>query len=242
VIDGIRRLNENVLLLDSGDILDIVDNALLHEYVMRAYRLMRYDAWVPGDQDFVEGENFFINHMIHDMGTLLNSNILYNDTWIGQRYLIKNFGGVKIGITGTFNSEFHKYLQKESQAKFKIEPQEARLREILKEIEGKYDYLILLSHSGMEQDKYLARKFPQIDLIVGGHSQTLTEEPEVVNGTYIVQAGESGYRLGILKLSFIDKKIGSFRNSYILLDEKVIDHPEVVELIRAYHKERLSQN
>ena len=110
------------------------------------------------------------------------------------------------------------------------------------EIEGKYDYLILLSHSGMEQDKYLAERFPKINLIIGGHSQSLTQPPEMINGTYIVQAGESGYRVGILQLLFVDKRMESCQNKFILLDNKVQDHPGVVKLIKEYHRERLAEN
>ena len=241
VVDSIRKVKKHVLLLESGDVLDIVDNALLHKYVVKAYRLMQYDAWVPGDQDFVQGADFFINRMIGAMGTLLNSNILYKNTLIGQRYLIKTFDSVKIGITGTFNPKFYKYLHKESQKKFRFENQEQRLEEILVELEGKCDYLILLSHSGMEQDKYLAERFPKFNLIIGGHSQTLTKEPVIVNGTYIVQAGESGYRLGIVELLFVGMNLESCLNKFILLDKKIKDHPEVINIIKEYHKKRLAE-
>ena len=41
-------------------------------------------------------------------------------------------------------------------------------------------------------DVTLARKTNGIDLIVGGHSQKPLFEPDVQNGTYIVQAYEWG--------------------------------------------------
>ena len=52
-IDSARKVHPDLLLLDSGDLLDIRPNALLHRYIIKAYGLMRYDAWTPGDQDFI---------------------------------------------------------------------------------------------------------------------------------------------------------------------------------------------
>lgn len=40
----------------------------------------------------------------------------------------------------------------------------------LAQIEGKYDVLILLTHVGLKMDRWLAKHYPQINLIVGGHS------------------------------------------------------------------------
>ena len=66
-----KLLNKNL----SGDILDIIANTLRHEYVLKAYQYMNYDAWIAGDQDFIEGIDFFNkNHMNLNM-TLVNMNI-----------------------------------------------------------------------------------------------------------------------------------------------------------------------
>ena len=54
------------------------------------------------------------------------------------------------------------------------------------------DLTVLLTHIGFEEDKKLAAQLDPtwgIDLIVGGHSHTLLEEPVGVNGIPIVQVG-----------------------------------------------------
>lgn len=54
------------------------------------------------------------------------------------------------------------------------------------------DLTVLLTHIGFEEDKKLAAQLDPtwgVDLIVGGHSHTLLEEPVVVNGIPIVQVG-----------------------------------------------------
>ena len=48
--------------------------------------------------------------------------------------------------------------------------------QILNENRGKYDFSILLSHSGHQVDRELAKRLPPIDLWLGGHSHTVVAE------------------------------------------------------------------
>jgi 2',3'-cyclic-nucleotide 2'-phosphodiesterase (5'-nucleotidase family) len=239
IIDSIRSVEKNIILVDSGDILDIVSNHLLHTYITRAYLFMNYDAWVAGDQDFVEGPGFFLEGLLNLKMTFLNTNVLYNGNLLGEKYIIKQFEDVKIALTGTINPKFHKYMESESRKNFSIAMQEDNLEPVLGELLHECDFMVLISHSGMVQDESLARRFPEIDLIIGGHSQTLTKEPELVGETLIVQGGESGYRLGTLYLTFNGTKLVKAENRFILLEKHLPDHPEIVKLIKEYHQLRL---
>ena len=60
-------------------------------------------------------------------------------------------------------------------------------------LKDKYGSLVALTHLGVEDDEPLAQKYPQIDLIIGGHSHTLIAKPMMVNNVMIVQTG-SGLR------------------------------------------------
>ena len=54
------------------------------------------------------------------------------------------------------------------------------------------DFTVLLTHIGFEEDKQLAAILDSnwgVDIIIGGHSHTFLEKPEIVNGIPIVQAG-----------------------------------------------------
>ena len=54
------------------------------------------------------------------------------------------------------------------------------------------DFTVLLTHIGFEEDKKLAALLDPslgVDIIIGGHSHTLLEEPCIVNDILIVQAG-----------------------------------------------------
>jgi len=53
------------------------------------------------------------------------------------------------------------------------------------------DVFIALTHIGLKNDEVLAKKFPEFDAIIGGHSHDLLLEPVYVNSVIIVQAGGS---------------------------------------------------
>ena len=61
------------------------------------------------------------------------------------------------------------------------------------------DYTVLLTHIGFEEDKKLAELLDPawgVDVIIGGHSHTLIDEPAIVNDILIVQAGVGTDQIG----------------------------------------------
>jgi 2',3'-cyclic-nucleotide 2'-phosphodiesterase (5'-nucleotidase family) len=241
IIDSVRRAEKNVLLVDAGDILDISQSTLLHNYIIRAYSYMQYDYWTAGDQDFIEGPDFFIQKMYKPVGQLLATNIEYRDKPLGSAYAIHRFGDLRIGITATISSDLLKYLDKETKADFNFREQIPDLVPVIELLVHESDYIILLSHSGINRDEEIALRFPEIGLIIGGHSQTLLVEPEICGNTLITQIGESGYRVGILKLQFKNRKLSVYDNHIILLTKGMADDPQVKAMITQYHRERLKR-
>jgi len=241
LIDSLRNSNPNFLLLDTGDILDIQPNPLLHKYIVMAYNYIDYDYWTPGDQDFVEGLDFFFNKLMKISAQMVSSNIRYKDTIIGKSFSIKRFGNIRIGITGTVREDLHRFLDSPTGKDIKFENQMSSLVSVVKELSEKSDFIILLSHSGIDRDRKIAARFPEISLIIGGHSQTILDEPEVVASTYITQVGESGYRTGIFKIIFQNKKILSTAFDVVLLQRGMADNSTVVGMIQEYHRERIGK-
>lgn len=68
--------------------------------------------------------------------------------------------------------------------------------QLLDHLEGKYDILIMITHIGLRMDRWLAKHYPQIDLIIGGHSHDLIKNGEEVKGVWITQTGKWGNYVG----------------------------------------------
>jgi 2',3'-cyclic-nucleotide 2'-phosphodiesterase (5'-nucleotidase family) len=239
VIDSIRKEEQNVLLLDTGDILDIRKDHLLHGYIIRAYNFMNYDYWTPGDQDFIEGEQFFLDKLLKMNGRMLASNIKYKQTKIEPLYAVQNYQNVRLGITGTIRADLQQYLEPVVSANFQFENQINSLQHVIKKLSNISDFLILLSHSGIEQDRTIAKQFSDINIIIGGHSQSILAIPEQVGSTSIFQVGESGYRVGVISLWFEDKMFKMMEHNVILLTSEMKNDPNVLQMIQDYHSERL---
>ncbi len=96
------------------------------------------------------------------------------------------------------------------------------------------DYVIILSQLGRKSDEELANKVPGINLIIGGHSQTLLEEAIVISGCRIVQAGKNGGHVGEIVLTFDKaKKIKSFAYKLLEVSKKYTIRPEIKTIVDA---------
>ena len=114
-------------------------------------------------------------------------------------------------------------------------------------IKDEVDILVVLADVRYEQCRSLAQKAEDIDVIVCAHGVALTEEPEQVNGVYLVQAGYEGQTIGNLTLTLgKDNRIRTAEGTVITLDDTIDDNqPDVQALLNAYytcleeHKEAL---
>lgn len=61
--------------------------------------------------------------------------------------------------------------------------------EIVPTLRKDCDVLIAITHIGIKQDRELAEAVPGIDVILGGHTHTITEQPERVGETSILHSG-----------------------------------------------------
>jgi 5'-nucleotidase len=93
-----------------------------------------------------------------------------------------------------------------------------KAKEMVAELRAQSCQLIVcLSHLGFSyrddkvSDSRLAKEVPGIDLIIGGHTHTFLDKPQLVkqeNGgaTLIAQVGHSGLRLGRIDFEFGSEK------------------------------------
>jgi 5'-nucleotidase len=90
------------------------------------------------------------------------------------------------------------------------------------------DLTILLTHIGFDSDKELAAMLnPEwgVDLIIGGHSHTILDKPEKVNGIYIAQAGVGTDQVGRFDVIVDDdtNSIVEYKWQLIPIDDDIAD-------------------
>lgn len=98
---------------------------------------------------------------------------------------------------------------------------------------GDEDFIIALTHIGLEDDKRLAASSPKIDVILGGHSHSMVDSPYRggPHEAVIVQAGACGRYLGRLDVEAVDGKLTAFTGELIPLDGNVPEDPVIARLI-----------
>ena len=215
LVKRIRQESPNTLLLDAGDAFQGTPyfNLYKGEVEFKAMSAIGYDAMTLGNHDFdngvqaladaMRGANFdFVSTNYDTRGTVLEKRV--------KPYLIRNLGGVKIGVLG-FGIKLEGLNPPETYQGVKVlDPLRMATGGVkfLREQE-KCQMVVAASHLGYYPnaknnefgDSQLAAQVDGIDFIASGHTHTFMEKPVVVKqpggqDTVIFQVGRSGVYLG----------------------------------------------
>lgn len=221
IIQQIRSEEEQVLLLDAGDIFQGTPyfNLFHGELEMKVMAKMGYDAGTMGNHDFDAGMDGFLKAKAHANFPFLCANYDFKNTVLDgqtEKYTLFEKGGLKIGIFG-LGVELKGLVPDKLIGECKyLEPLEIAQDMTKKLKQEGADLVICLSHLGYEypnekvSDRVLAKKTSGIDLIIGGHTHTFLEKPtQEINAegkiTLINQVGWAGVNLGRIDFD-VEKK------------------------------------
>jgi 2',3'-cyclic-nucleotide 2'-phosphodiesterase (5'-nucleotidase family) len=209
----------NCLLVDCGDLFQgTFEGAKTKgEITIPIFNNMHYDAFIPGNHDFDFGKKVFIENIEKLNCNILagNLNIKNNSTDIYPwRSYIKN--SKKIIIIGMTNPNLKYWLWGNRYKNITISSIEKSLKKIIPEVlASKPDLIILAVHQGLYQSKRypnesdlkrIAKLYPQIDIILGGHSHTMYCGKIIGSNTVYIQAGHYGKYLAKISVTFKKNK------------------------------------
>lgn len=241
-VECIRSEEDNVLLLDAGDIFQGTPyfNKFHGVLEMKALSAMKYDVATLGNHDFDIGMQGFLDAAEHADFPFVNANYDLSKTVLSERvkpYTILKRSGIKIGVFGVgINLEGLVPAQNTAGMVYNDPiPVAQKVANQLRE-EEKCDLVICLSHIGYSydtdqvSDRVLASETDNIDLIIGGHTHTFLEHPEMLKnksgGDVLVnQVGYAGLFLGRIDLEFSKKGLAVLNQTSIALHagEEVLD-------------------
>jgi 5'-nucleotidase len=240
IIHQIRQEEKNVLLLDAGDMFQGTPyfNLYKGELEIKLMSEMGYDAATMGNHDFDLGVEGFEKQLIHATFPIVNSNYDLSNTVLHGKtypYTIIQKGKIKIGILGVgvclkglvFGNIHEQVIYRDP-------------LQIATDIADKLKYehhchlIICLSHLGYSytdnrvSDRVLGQLSRNIDIIIGGHTHTFLDQPQVVNNldneqVLINQVGWAGAYLGRIDIKFernVKKKL--LFHKPVVVDKKSI--------------------
>jgi len=219
LIKQIRSEQENVLLLDSGDMFQGTPyfNYYKGELILRTMSEMGYDASTIGNHEFDNGLDALNRAIDFAKFPFINSNYDFSQTKLYDRfnrYVIYRKKGIKIGVYGLGIELSGLVSDRNFEGTIYNDPVKVALEmEAFLKNEKQCDLIICLSHLGLEyksnkiSDRSLAPLTHHTNLILGGHTHTFLDEPirtTNADGKEIIinQAGWGGLMLGRLDFIF----------------------------------------
>ena len=205
-VNRVRQEEENVLYVIAGDMLQgsIIDAEYRGISTIEIMNYLAPDVVTLGNHEVDYGlpHLLFLEKMANF--PIVNANLYINkyNRRLMQPYAILNVAGFDIMFIGILTEAVLQALKSDEQIATFISLEEAS-REVGK-ICNAYkdediDLTILLTHIGFESDLELAALLrPEwgVDLIIGGHSHTILEQPARVNDILIAQAGTGTDQIG----------------------------------------------
>lgn len=197
------------LYVDSGDaffpspkVPKFVKQSLTYtaKKIAESFDMLGLKYFVPGDQDFALGQEFLMEIANKYKFEFILTNASAQNKIKHKKFALIKFGGQQILILGVVAPNL---LSHKTRRLF-VSPDRA-IKETLSFIDNKIGNVddmtvILLSHSGLAPDKRLAKKFAEIDWIIGAHSQSFLRYSIDVNNAKIVQVLSRNHYLGDIKL------------------------------------------
>ncbi|MEL6167132.1 MAG: bifunctional metallophosphatase/5'-nucleotidase [Pseudomonadota bacterium] len=246
-IEAAKARHDNYLLVDGGD---QFQGTLFFQFYKgdvsaEMMNKLGYDAMAVGNHEFnngPEGLAAFIEKVRFPVlmsNADLSSEPLLSD--LVQKSVVITKAGEQIGLIGVTPVNNDELSSPGPNIVF-TDPSPAVQAEIdALEADG-IDKIILLSHSGFPTDLAIAASTEGLDLIVGGHSNTLLSNtddgaagpyPTLANGVPIVQAFAYGKYLGELTITFDDAgNVISTSGEPILIDASVEEDAATLRRVR----------
>jgi 2',3'-cyclic-nucleotide 2'-phosphodiesterase (5'-nucleotidase family) len=173
----------------------------------------------------------------HASFPVLAANLFEKDgrypAWV-KPYQFKEVNGITVGYLGitVFYEHFYSLLG------WKVtDPYEA-VEKYLPIVKENADIIVVLSHLGISDDEELARRFLDIDVILGGHTHHVLPEGRVIGDTLVCGAGKYGQYIGQVDLTYDRKRSVLVKKTAILHElEDYTPDDEIVEIIESMEKE-----
>ena len=249
LVEQIRQQSRHVLLVDSGDLL--IGTALSSVFRgapdIAAMNLMGYDALAVGNHDFDFGLEHLRALRKQARFLFLCSNLRPKREGVCQPFVIKPLGPLRVGLLGLVGRKSYPDLFSRSAiGELEFQDSVAAAKAVAKELRGRIDLLVAITHQETEEDLALARAVPAINIIIGGHTPGFDglvlaggsapvqgKIDPLPNGPIVVKSHQQGRTLGRLDLS-VDKGIRAAEARNLPVDGGIAEEKKVASLVQDY--------
>lgn len=236
----VRESVDNLVVVDAGDAFgaELSFTQKEAELAFDAMNVVGLDAFTPGETEFVFGLPFLLEVASRAKFAIVAANIVDSKTGegiFGAPYMIKTLkGGLRVAIIGVLDDaiRFPAYIDV---SKFRVLPAIETIKSLVPEMRTKADFIIVLSHMGMERSRELARQVSDFDLVVVGHGKPVIKQLEKQGKSIMLATGGSGQYMGRIDLSLSAAGVIEQGQMKLLpLDDSIPLNQEVKDLFMQY--------
>ncbi|TRU96760.1 MAG: bifunctional metallophosphatase/5'-nucleotidase [Microcystis wesenbergii Mw_QC_S_20081001_S30D] len=252
-ISKVRQEEKNVLYVISGDMLQgsLIDKEFKGLSTIEIMNYLAPDVVTLGNHELDYGlpHLLFLEKMANFPIVNANLYIKKYSKRLMNPYIILNVDGFDLMFIGIITQEALKSLKKDSSIGtfVSLEDAAAEVGKICNAYRNDdIDLTVLLTHIGFEEDKKLAAMLDPawgVDLIIGGHSHTVLEQPDLVNNVLIAQAAVGTDQIGRFDIVVDDdtNSIVEWQWQLIPIDNNLAEPDTEIEKLVATFKEQVDR-
>lgn len=238
---------ENTLLIDCGDTIQgtLAAAVTRGQIVVDLLNQMRYDIWVPGNHELDFGIAHCIALLRDFNGQILCGNVAFIEETGTVQYPAWHMfqrAGARIAVIGLNSSYLENWFWGDDYTGFDVESADAVLERAMPEILAhKPDMIILAAHQGwlptdtrgVNEIRDVVRRFPEIDLVLGGHTHWPHAGAKIGPTTWYVQAGHHAESLAVV-VATIDtrrRQVLNVTSKLLTAGREIRPHPEATAAV-----------
>ena len=237
---SIQQENPNTLLLMSGDTISPSVESITYKgsQMIEAWNAVGLDYATFGNHEFDFGPDVLRERIKESKFGWISANVIDKQTnqpfGGAKRYIVREFGAVKIGIFGLVLPETKTSSRPGENVDF-LNPCETAKQVVSELHEQGVKVVVGLTHLSMREDKEVAR-CSGVDLIVGGHEHTLLES--LAGKAPIFKMTSDGRDMGRidLNISATTGELESIDWKVIPVDTTTAEAPEFNAIYKKYEK------
>lgn len=238
---------ENSLRIDCGDLIQGTYAMTFpegRELMIRFLDRLSYDVFVPGNHDFEFGSATLLPLLRQFRGSVLGMNLEWKNAPVRPWKMFRR-NQLNIAVIGIAYPALNRMFVPQLLGPVRPLSVEKQLETVIPEVmKERPDLIVLALHAG-EQTRLdpgfgcydLVRKYPQIDLILCGHSHQTEAGKMIGKNTWLMQAPPLGRGIGTAVVRFDEEKrrIVSL-TTHLSRIEGVPEHPEIKKTVKALHQ------
>lgn len=233
IIAAIVKQQHPDILLDAGDMFTgtLVSDAFEGEPVMAVMNRMGYRASILGNHEFDYGLKTLRDRIRQARFPVLSANVAL--PYDVDKTSVIDVKGIRFGIVGLTTEETPTTTHPNNVKEARFLDVVQSLEQVLPQLRKSSDVVIVLGHLAPAEELRVARAFPEIKLIISGHSHTELQQPIQENNALIVRTGSYGRFVGRVDLDFEERTLRKLSTQLIEAKEVAPD-PEALKAVEPY--------